>query len=134
MNTMNEEKKILKQFGKDNSFSVPEGYFDTLTSRIMSNIPAEETKVVSINQPHHLGWLKWAGLAAACMVGAVVGINMPGNTESTSGQAYSNQAYTGQSQTTYSDNSYNSDYQEEMLDYAMVDYNDVYNYLSGDEY
>lgn len=126
---MNEEKKILEQFGKDNHFTVPEGYFDTLTSRIMSNIPAEETKVVSIGKAHKTGWLRWTGLAAACMAGAIIGINTFNHTESTN-----EQPYTSNTQTTYSYSSYSNEYQEEMLDYAMVDYNDVYNYLSGDEY
>ncbi len=124
---MNEEKKILKKFGKDNHFTVPEGYFDTLTSRIMSNIPAEETKVVSIGTRRRTGWMKWVGLAAACMTGAVVCINMLDSTDRTGEQPYANNT-----QSAYG--TYSSDYQEEMLDYAMVDYNDVYNYLSGDEY
>ncbi len=126
---MNEEKKILEQFGKDNHFTVPEGYFDTLTSRIMSNIPAEETKVVSIDRRHKTGWLRWTGLAAACMAGAIVGFNMLERTNSTDKQPYANNT-----QTTYGYSTYSNEYQEEMLDYAMVDYNDVYNYLSGDEY
>ncbi len=127
---MNEEKKILKKFGKDNHFTVPEGYFDTLTSRIMSNIPAEETKTVSIAPRRKTGWMKWTGLAAACMAGAVIGINMINRTEISDEQPYAGNAQAA----TYGYSSYSSEYQEEMLDYAMVDYNDVYNYLSGGDY
>ncbi len=127
---MNEEKKILKKFGKDNHFTVPEGYFDTLTSRIMSNIPAEETKTVSIDIRRKTGWMKWTGLAAACMAGAVIGINMINRTEISDEQPYAGNAQAA----TYGYSSYSSEYQEEMLDYAMVDYNDVYNYLSGGDY
>ncbi len=129
---MNEEKKILKQFGRENHFTVPDGYFDTLTSRIMSNIPDEETKIISITPKHKTNWIKWTGLIAACMAGAVIGIFTLEQTEKES----NNQPYTSSAQavSTQIGSNYQENYQEEMLDYAMVDYNDVYNYLSGGEY
>lgn len=129
---MNEEKKILKQFGRENHFTVPDGYFDTLTSRIMSNIPDEETKIISIAPKRNTNWIKWTGLVAACMAGAVIGIFTLEQTEKTS----NNQPYTSSAQavSTQTGSDYQENYQEEMLDYAMVDYNDVYNYLSGGGY
>lgn len=129
---MNEEKKILKQFGRENNFTVPDGYFDTLTSRIMSNIPDEETKIISIAPKRKTSWIKWTGLVAACMAGAVIGIFALEQTEKTS----NNQPYTSsvQAVNTQTGSDYQENYQEEMLDYAMVDYNDVYNYLSGGGY
>lgn len=36
---MKEEEKILKRIGKENPFRVPDGYFDTLTSEVMSRLP-----------------------------------------------------------------------------------------------
>lgn len=129
---MNEEKKILKQFGRENHFTVPDGYFDTLTSRIMSNIPDEETKIISIAPKRKTSWIKWTGLVAACMAGTVIGIFALEQTEKTS----NNQPYTSSAQavSTQTGSDYQENYQEEMLDYAMVDYNDVYNYLSGGGY
>lgn len=45
-------KKVnpLDQISKTNPFKVPEGYFEGLTSQVMSNLPdkVEETKVVSL--------------------------------------------------------------------------------------
>jgi len=43
---MKEEDKILKECGKKNSFTVPEGYFDNLTNEIMSKLPEKETPMV----------------------------------------------------------------------------------------
>ena len=45
---MKGEKHIIDRCGRKTPFTVPEGYFDNLTARIMENIPAEETKIISI--------------------------------------------------------------------------------------
>ena len=53
---MKEEDELMKKFGTDNPFNVPESYFDNLTEEIMGKLPEKETipeteKEVSI-------WLK----------------------------------------------------------------------------
>ena len=43
MKTMNyEEKEIKERFGQTNPFRVPDGYFDQLTERVMSQLPERE--------------------------------------------------------------------------------------------
>ena len=42
---MKEEDILLKKLGKENSFKVPEGYFENLTSEVMNKLPEKE-KVV----------------------------------------------------------------------------------------
>ena len=37
-----EDKEIQERFGKENPFRVPEGYFDQLTERVMSQLPERE--------------------------------------------------------------------------------------------
>lgn len=65
----NEDKELREMFGQQNPFRVPEGYFDTLTERVMSNLPdrkpqeARKSKLVALRP-----WL----YAAACVVVLVV--------------------------------------------------------------
>lgn len=40
---MKEEDTLLKKFGKENSFKVPDGYFENLTSEMMNKLPEKET-------------------------------------------------------------------------------------------
>ena len=74
----------IEQLDKKPPFKVPEGYFESLTSRVMAQIPevsadaseAEKpvmkpkTKVVGL-MPHKTKrpWVKWAVAAAACLCG-----------------------------------------------------------------
>ena len=128
---MNEVKHIQKLCGNRTPFTVPEGYFDNLTQRVMANIPTEETKIVNINNGREKShWKQWTALVAACMAGALVCVNIANHTtsESTTSQLLSNA--TAQTQTYDEQQQYN----QEVLDYAMVDQNDIYNYLSGSEY
>lgn len=127
---MDKEKDILKRCKKENPFKVPDGYFDTLTSRIMSNIPTEETKVISIKTARRKnGWIKWSGLVAACFVGALICINAFNKTEQKEDDQFTSQTVE-KNQSTFS-NEYQDVNAEDLLDYAMVDYTDVYCYLSG---
>lgn len=128
---MDKEKDILKKrCKKENPFKVPDGYFDTLTSRIMSNIPTEETKVISIKTARRKnGWIKWSGLVAACFVGALICINVFNKTEQKEDDQFTSQTVE-KNQSTFS-NEYQDVNAEDLLDYAMVDYTDVYCYLSG---
>lgn len=43
---MKEEKILKERCGKHNAFSVPEGYFDTLSTRITSALPDREPVVM----------------------------------------------------------------------------------------
>ncbi len=124
------EKDIINRCGKQNPFCVPEGYFENLTGRIMANIPAEEAKVISIAPTKKFSWKGWTSLAAACIAGAVVCVNVYNNKTPSidSSKLMSNV-------TTYvNDEAYDEAYQQEVLNYAMVDYNDVYNYMAGNSY
>lgn len=124
------EKDIINRCGKQNPFSVPEGYFDNLTARVMANIPAEETKVISITPAKKFSWKGWTSLAAACIVGTVVCVNVYNNKTSSidSSKLMSNVTASA------NEESYDEAYRQEVLNYAMVDYNDVYNYMTGNSY
>jgi len=126
----NETINKSARFSKDNPFTVPEGYFETLTQRVMDNVrQTERANVVCITQKRRVNWQLWTWGIAACIVGALVFVQIQRNKTSdpqeTSLLAEQNQVenYT-----------YDDQYQDEEMNYAMVDYNDVYCYLSGTEY
>ena len=105
-------------------FKVPENYFDTLTERVMSQIPAEETKVISINQGRKqpVAWWKWSS-AAACIILLIAGTTFLSKTSQST-----------ETETSELFASYDETSQQEMSEYMMLDREDVYCYLSGDEY
>lgn len=105
-------------------FKVPNNYFDTLTERVMSKIPAEDNKVISINQgkKSSVAWWKWSSVAA-CISILVAGTVFLGKTLSSSDIDSAGLA-----------SNYDEYSQEEMLNYSMLDGEDVYCYLSGEEY
>ena len=127
----------MKQFdinnqSKRNPFTVPDGYFENLTARVMANIPEVETeekvsennaKIVSMEpRKSSRKWMGWSIAAAACIAVAALFITIPNKTD---GVGVNQMAQTETS------NSYDSEYQEEILEYAMVDNTDIYNYLAG---
>lgn len=127
----------MKQFdinnqSKRNPFTVPDGYFENLTARVMMNIPemeAEEkesenhAKIVSMGpRKSSRKWMGWSIAAAACIAVAALFITIP---KDSNGVGERRMAQTETSAT------YDSEYQEEMLEYAMVDNTDIYSYLSG---
>ncbi len=48
---MKEEDNILKKVGKENVFRVPDGYFENLTSEVMSRLPEKETPAFIKKEP-----------------------------------------------------------------------------------
>lgn len=104
-------------------FKVPDNYFDTLTERVMSKIPADESKIISINQGKKSGaWLKWSSIAA-CISILAVGIAFMNKTLNSNN--INDAGIAG---------NYEESLEEEMINYSMLDTEDVYCYLSGNEY
>lgn len=70
-----EEKYIREKMGDKSPFRVPEGYFDQLASRVMSQLPEQETSRPSGQQPRRQARLvalrPWL-YAAACVIAVVV--------------------------------------------------------------
>lgn len=113
----------IEELKKNDIFKVPEHYFDNLTERVMANIPAEETKIVSISKKKtNNSWWKWSSVAASIAVvalGATFMMNRPNNVAQDSDQLASN----AEEMTP-----------EEMMEYTMLDTEDVYCYLAGESY
>ena len=69
---MKEEDILLKKLGKENSFKVPDGYFENLASEVMNKLPEKE-KVVFKEEPVST-WTRLKPLLymAAMFVGAAL--------------------------------------------------------------
>lgn len=122
-----EERHLKKTLGNDNHFRVPEGYLDSLASRVTDSLPDNAAVL-----PHEkrsaavLRMLRPAMCAAACICAAVFGITiyfhyMDGQ------DAYDTQGDTS----AYTSGTYSME--DAVIDYAMMDNDEIYSYLA-DEY
>lgn len=63
--TMKEEDKVLKKVGTGNPFTVPEGYFEHLTSEVMNKLPEQEAPLFVMKKVTRWDRVKpWAYMAA----------------------------------------------------------------------
>lgn len=69
---MKEEDTLLKKLGKENSFKVPEGYFENFTSEVMNKLPEKEK--VTFKEEEVGTWTRLKPLLymAAMFVGAAL--------------------------------------------------------------
>ena len=73
---MKEEDKLLKKVGTSNPFTVPEGYFENLTSEVMSKLPEQQEPEFKIKEPTRWDRFKPWAYMAAMFVGAALIINV----------------------------------------------------------
>lgn len=69
---MKEEDNILKKVGTENTFRVPDGYFENLTSEIMNRLPEKETPVFKQKESTKWDRIKPWLYMAAMFVGAAM--------------------------------------------------------------
>jgi predicted negative regulator of RcsB-dependent stress response len=105
-------------------FTVPEGYFEQLSDRIMARLPEEEQKQTAVVRPIRR-WVRWS--VAASVVAAVLGIGIYtgfGNRQ----QEVSQTAQTVTTTKTSDDSQ--REVIEQVADYIMCDDYDMYAYIS----
>ena len=109
-------------------FTVPEGYFDSLTDRVMSNIPASEVRLFPKKEPEkRFRWHRYA--AAAAVVAAIFGAGLFfGNNKVAEPQAAAPVAVAENSSNVDSGNAYGGDF-DNVADYIMCDDYELYAYL-----
>lgn len=97
------EKQLLSQFGAKSCYTVPEGYFDNLTERVMSNIPKSKRRQTP-----------WRWVAAAILAGCVAtgGLLLESHHNSQTADLE------------------NIQYIEDALDYSMIDNMSIASYLT----
>lgn len=69
---MKEEDKLLKKVGTGNPFTVPEGYFDHLTSEVMNTLPEQKTPRFEMKKTTKWDRVKPWAYMAAMFVGAAL--------------------------------------------------------------
>ena len=109
-NTDELEGKLFERFGAERPFAVPDGYFESLTGRVMNRIAERRRR----------RQLVWRWVAAAVMVGCVA----------IGGLFFENrqQAMGGSEQTAE-----DIQYIEDALDYSMIDNMSIASYLTEAE-
>lgn len=114
---MKEEEYLKNRMGRENPFRVPEGYFDSLTARVMSSLPESESKVVPIRRSLTSRLRPLLYMAASLFI-AIAGFTiykLAPEPDGRQGQAVVAQESASQ-----------RDYFEEAADYAMVDNIEIY--------
>ena len=118
----------LDKFTDKGQYKVPEGYFDTLADRIMANIPEapkqeekqkKSAKIISLNTKVKIA-------VAAAIVGALISSVTIRLYQQDTKLAEMNK----KTEITNISETYGEEYINDYIDYAMVDGDDIYKYLS----
>jgi hypothetical protein len=118
---MNEEDYLNSKMGKRNPFTVPEGYFEQLTSQVMQKLPeakAEKPALIKRLRP----WL----YAAACVC---VGVFIAAVAFNNNNKEVRKQMRIATAEQKSVESYYSDSYYEDEANYAMVDNQDIYAYL-----
>lgn len=76
---MKEEDILLKKLGKENSFKVPDGYFENLTSEVMNKLPEKEKVVCQGRTCQHMDKTETIALSRCYVCGC--GPDYPGSVD-----------------------------------------------------
>lgn len=124
---MNEEKYLIQRVGKENPFRVPDDYFSTLASEVMTRVDAADT------HEHHAAfaqrkarqvWMRPLLYAAASVCALFISVTAY---RALSGHGTESTAVHQIAATQQPDDSF-----DEAADYMMVDNEDIYACLSSD--
>lgn len=107
----------IEQFGRENPFTVPEGYFSQLQQNIMDSLPEKETKVIKM-APRRRFLVPVISVAASVLV-AICGISIWFNKTANVSDSDMNVALYEQC----------SDSNDDMENYIMMDNEDIYAYM-----
>jgi len=124
----NEEKYLQSKMGTKNPFSVPEGYFDTLTEQVMQRLPKQ---VESVGDEQQKGsaivrMLRPLLYAAACICIGIFGVALYQHLDNQTAEGVPVISHVG------STIEFNDAYLDEATDYAMYDNQDIYASLLAD--
>ena len=121
---MQDELDILRQASGDkNPFIVPEGYFDSLTDRIMQNLPQKEEVKVAERRTIRRPYLRWAAVSLA-----TIGIGLTAYLSAVKNNGGAIEGNPAPQQTAANISA--EDNLDQMADYMMLDQEDLYAYLA----
>lgn len=123
----NEEGYIRSKAGGRTPFRVPEGYFDNFTSMMMDKLPSqEEAKVVPMRR-RRMTVSRTIVSAAACFCVAVFGLTLYYGKSLFEKQPQPSETIVANYHNATADT-----YEDEVVDYAMMDNMDIYAYLASE--
>lgn len=123
------EKWLRSHYGNDNPFTVPEGYFESLSDSIMSMLPEQQTHVVDMGNNFWKRKIAVA-LAVAASVAVIISVSLTvGYRHDTAKLADGGNNAISEQQSAYSDYTV----VDEMANYAMLDNVDMYAYVATNE-
>lgn len=112
---------------KENPFRIPEGYFDSLSQRVMDNIPDNQVVIMPVNERRPFeGWRKYA--AAAAVVGVLFGAGLFYN----NADSGISQGQNEKGNAVAVANSSTDDNFDAVADYIMADEYDLYAYMTNE--
>ncbi|WP_321481040.1 hypothetical protein [uncultured Bacteroides sp.] len=124
---MKEEDKILRKVGTENHFSVPEGYFENLTSEVMKKLPKKENPTFAVKEPTTWDKVKPWVYMAAMFVGAALIIRVASSDDATLKNKAKRSAETELNEPV------SDEYIDVVLSHSMLDDYSLYVYLSDAE-
>jgi hypothetical protein len=123
---MKEEDKILRKVGTDNHFTVPEGYFENLTSEVMSKLPEKQKSAFTMKEPTRWDKVKPWLYMAAMFIGAALIIRVA----SSDNKSVEDKTIAAETETT---EPVSDQYIDVVLDHSMMDDYSLYVYLTDAE-
>lgn len=122
---MKEELLLKQKFGNQRPFKVPEGYFDSLEKSLMQNIPETDVPQKRSAKKVFMRPIRWAACFVAVLFvsGAIYFKGSGDNSDLSQTEAVSE----SMSSSVYAD--YILD---EISDYAMLDNEDFYSYVTNE--
>ncbi|WP_321332757.1 hypothetical protein [uncultured Bacteroides sp.] len=121
---MKEEDNILRKVGTDNHFTVPEGYFENLTSEVMNKLPEKEKSVFVEKEPTMWNKVKPWIYMAAMFIGAALIIRVASSDNNKSAKDEAVAAETEMTEPA------SDEYIDTILDHSMLDDYSLYVYLT----
>lgn len=123
---MKEEDILLKEFGRKNDFSVPDGFFDSFADKLMDKLPEQDNAHV-IDMRAESGWHRLPLRKIAAAVGAIiiVGAGAFGLSNLKPHGASHEIISAVQQKDCHSSNAEYSTF-DQMADYVMIDNQDCY--------
>lgn len=123
---MKEEDKLLKKVGTGNPFTVPEGYFEHLTSEVMNTLPEQEAPRFVMKKVTTWDRIKPWTYMAAMFVGAALIIKVA----SYNPNPFEDKQIAATETTTDTELFYDDEYIDYSVSQSMLDDYSLYMYLT----
>ncbi|WP_257122217.1 hypothetical protein [Prevotella intermedia] len=130
------EEQLLSEFGNRRPFKSPDGYFDNLETRIMSQITAKETEANEETQiSKKVNTISFKRLRPLMIAASFIGLIIIGVItmhffQDNEQLQQNNNIPATPTATTAKEESADTEYLDEAVEYMMLDKDDVYAYLA----